>query len=405
MATVKPILETRVQKKDETYPIKIAIYHKGKTSFISLDISVLKDQFDGMSVINHPKAKILNQIIKTKLHQAESIILDLPAKASRYSISDIRMFIEANSTEAVKQEPVNKVNKYCLADHFLKYITQTVNARTKAIYQETLDKILKFDPKVNFDKANVSWLRLLDTELAKTCKTNTRAIHMRNIRAVFNDAIDEELISQNTYPFRKFKIKKDRTIKRTLTIAQIKQFRDYPVENHQERYRDLWMLIFYLIGINLVDLLKLRHSDYRNGRIEYIRAKTGRPYSIEVLPEAKAIIEKYKGKGYLLDVLDTYANYKDFGARMNENIKEIGMQTRTGRGGKITRVPLFPDLIIYTARRSWATIASGLDIQKDTIAAALGHGGNTVTDLYVRFDLKKVDVANKQIINSIQQPV
>jgi len=103
-----------------------------------------------------------------------------------------------------------------------------------------------------------------------------------------------------------------------------------------------------------------------------------------------------------LNVSDDYRNYKDFAARMNENIKEIGMTTRKGRGGKITRVPLFPELIIYTARRSWATIASSLDIQKDIIAAALGHQtGSRVTDLYIDFDLKKVDKANRDVLKAL----
>lgn len=394
MANVKVILDTRSQKSDKTHPLKLAVSHRG-TSFINLGISLL--EWNGVSVVDHPKAKIYNQVIKNRLTQAESILIELNSsgRLSGMNHSAIKKLIENKPEKEVKK------NSNLMSDHFCKYIANCKAKRTGEIYQETLDKVNAFSPGASFEEVNLSWLRSFDTYLAKSCKTNTRAIHMRNIRAVFNDAINEDIVSLNLYPFRKFKIKNERTIKHTLTIDQIKQFRDYPVEKHQERYRDLFMLIFYLIGINLVDLLWLRHEDYRNGRIEYIRAKTGRPYSIEVLPEASKIIEKYKGLDYLLDVLDTYKNYKDFGARMNENLKEIGSQTRTGRGGKITRVPMFPDLIIYTARRSWATIASGLDIQKDTIAAALGHGGNTVTDLYIRFDLKKVDEANRKVLAAI----
>ena len=51
--------------------------------------------------------------------------------------------------------------------------------------------------------------------------------------------------------------------------------------------------------------------------------------------------------------------------------------------------------------RWWATIAAELDIPKDTIALALGHGGSTVTDIYINYDLRKVDVANRQIIDLI----
>ena len=55
----------------------------------------------------------------------------------------------------------------------------------------------------------------------------------------------------------------------------------------------------------------------------------------------------------------------------------------------------------YYMRHSWATIAAELDIPKDTIALTLGHGGSTVTDIYINYDLRKVDVANRQIIDLI----
>jgi len=52
---------------------------------------------------------------------------------------------------------------------------------------------------------------------------------------------------------------------------------------------------------------------------------------------------------------------------------------------------LFPDLSSYAARHSWATIAAELDIPKETIAKALGHSDNSVTDIYIR--LSRVSVS------------
>jgi integrase len=74
---------------------------------------------------------------------------------------------------------------------------------------------------------------------------------------------------------------------------------------------------------------------------------------------------------------------------------------REGRGGKKIFKPLFPELTTYWARHTWATIAASLDIPKETIAAALGHGGNTVTDIYIDFDQRKVDDANRRVIDYV----
>lgn len=84
---------------------------------------------------------------------------------------------------------------------------------------------------------------------------------------------------------------------------------------------------------------------------------------------------------------------------MDNGLKKIGIVEKYKNGGKKTCVPLFPQISSYWARHSWATIASSLDIPKDTIAAGLGHGGNTVTDIYINFDQRKVDEANRRVLD------
>lgn len=179
--------------------------------------------------------------------------------------------------------------------------------------------------------------------LAKVAK-GTFYIYFASKEEVFNDAIDEELVSQNIYPFRRFKIKTEKTIKRSLSIDELQLLKDFDCEEYLIKYRDLFMLIFYLIGINIIDLLNLK--EIKNGKVIYRRAKTGRLYEIAVQPEALEIFDKYKGKSYLLDVLDVYADYKDFTKRFNRNLKRIG-PVEIGKKGINA---LFPNLTTYTAR-------------------------------------------------------
>ena len=107
-----------------------------------------------------------------------------------------------------------------------------------------------------------------------------------------------------------FKMKTEPTRKRSLSVKELRTLRDYPVEEWQEQYRDIFILMFYLIGINAVDLLNAPRRALRNGRLEYIRAKTHKSYSIKVEPEAMEIIEKYYGETHLLNIMDNRSNYK-----------------------------------------------------------------------------------------------
>ena len=62
---------------------------------------------------------------------------------------------------------------------------------------------------------------------------------------------------------------------------------------------------------------------------------------------------------------------------------------------------VMPTLTTYWSRHSWATIAAELDIPKETISAALGHGGSSVTDIYIDFDTRKIDAANRRVIDYV----
>jgi integrase len=68
--------------------------------------------------------------------------------------------------------------------------------------------------------------------------------------------------------------------------------------------------------------------------------------------------------------------------------------------------PIEPKLSTYWARHTWATIAAELDIPKETIAAGLGHNiGSPITSIYIDFNMKKVDEANRKIIDYIYNKV
>ena len=177
---------------------------------------------------------------------------------------------------------------------------------------------------------------------------------------------------------------------------------NYPCDEYQIKYRDFFILNFYLIGMNIGNMLMLKHSDVNNGRIEYYRNKTNKLISVLIQPEAQTILDKYKGKNYLLDVMDTYKDYKYFIRRMNTALKQIGKTTRSGLGGKKTRNPIFPDISSYWARHTWATLAEELEIPKETISAALSHSSSDTTSIYIRFNQKKIDKANRYIINYIK---
>ena len=166
-------------------------------------------------------------------------------------------------------------------------------------------------------------------------------------------------------------------------MEQLQCLRDSELTGLDAYARDIFMLSFYLIGINPIDLYNLKEIE--NGRIVYYRAKTKKLYDIKVEPEAMALIEKHRGKNTLLDLADRYKS-----ARIMKRVINVRLQRQ------------IPDLTLYWARHSWATLASSLDVSIDTISLALGHSfGNEVTNIYIKHDIRKVDFANRLVLNTL----
>lgn len=399
MAIVRIHLDKRTVRKDGTSPLKMSIFHKGKTALVGLSSYVPAQNWDetNSKVIGLPNRTSINAYLFQRRVDAENIVLKL---ASDGLLNDLDVF---QLKDAILGKESKKADEHGFARTFRRFIALKEKPGTKGVYNQTLIKLYAFCPDLEnlaYEDITKGWLTDFDMFLAKTSPSrNARNIHLRNIRAVFNFAIDEEYT--NVYPFRRFKIRPEETRKRSLSVEQLRVLRNYPCEEYQLKYRDLFMLMFYFLGMNPVDLLQAKKSDVRDGRLEYRRAKTGKLYSVKIEPEAQEIINRYAGAGnYLLDVADRYNDYRDFLSRMNKELKRIGQVERVGRGGKKVIVSLFPELSAYWSRHSWATIAYSLDVPKETISEALGHEiGSHVTSIYIAFDRRKVDEANRKVID------
>lgn len=398
MATVNFYLDTRRAKSDGSYPIKLRIQHNGKF-LIGTEFSAAPGNWIGNEYIKEAKNyKTKNVAIRTLINKVETFLLTLDASGKLKKLSD-----KALKEQIERLLKNNSITEKRFIDYIDEFIASKSKKNTIDCYNSTKNKLLIYDENCSFDTMDRKWLETFEKWLEKSgMKTNSRSIHLRNIRSIFNYAIDNE--ETDLYPFRKFTIAKEETRKRSLKVDQLALLRDYQGEDYQREYQDVFMLMFYLIGINGIDLFNLKKI--RDERIEYKREKTGRLYSIKMEPEALAIINKYRGNEYLLNVMENNnGNYRNYMAAMGRGLQKLGDFERKGLGGKKIRESLFPGITTYWARHTWATIAASLDIPKETISAALGHEiGSKVTSIYIDFDQNKVDEANRKVIDYVNDP-
>ena len=404
MANTRFYLDARGARFNTPRVLKIAIAHKGNSSLISLPLKLLPNQWDNKKqrVINHSDQMLVNVYISGIKQQIDTILLTLAneGRLGNMQPAEVKDYIDRQLNPEKAEAKENEERKAKLFASRFKMFAESKSKSTCGVYMQTYRRMIAFAGEtletLSFEDITREWIGKFESFLALTAPSkNARNIHLRNIRAVFNEAIDDEITT--AYPFRRYDVRPVATRKRNLKVEDFRTLINYPCEEYAKIHLDMFKLMFMLIGINGIDLFNLKKIE--DGRITYHRAKTHRLYSIKVEPEALEIINKYRGTGWLLCLHDKYQNHQDYLKKMNKALKNIGPVKRKGRGGKKFREPLLPDISSYWARHSWATIAASLDIPRDTIAHALGHGGNTVTDIYIDFDERKVDEANRKVLD------
>lgn len=396
-------LDTRMERKCGTYPLKLVVSTNGKRIYLHTGICLEEecwDSYDERVTGGLKDERQLNmRIERIRLEVADFLATNLSISVS---ISELRRILGCiiEGRDWREKEGANFLQLY------KSFADTHQHERTKLLYYSTIKRIEAFDPHcetLTIDDITHEWLTRFDRYMQHTAPSaNSRSIHMRNIRAVFNDAIAREITTK--YPFRRFKIKSQRTRHRALQVDALRDFMTMPILDQERKYRDMWVLMFMLCGISPIDLCYLK--EIRHGRITYRRSKTDQPLDIKVEPEAMEIIDRYHGENYLIDVLDRFPDHMNWLRRLNMGLKTLGGVThhiRTAADGKqrltAVREETWPDLSAYWARHTWASIAASLDVPKETIAQALGHSQHSVTDIYIDFDRTKVDRANRRVLD------
>jgi integrase len=406
MATTRFYLDLRGRAKDGKGSIVITIYHNRTTAMIPTGIRVAPNEWDGNHIKGVPGSDALNARLAEKKSSVDRSIAYLsidPDRSDRFDSMTAPQIKQAIAEKKVVK-PVHLVS-----DMFTEYLVRDIKEGTKEIYRTTLSKVLAFGGKtLKMEDINLKWLHQFERFLARTQGVNGRAIYLRSLRAVCNYAKHTGAVS--TYPFENFSIKHEPTKKRSVSIEIFRKFLNHPAPANLCRYRDYFLLMFYLIGINSKDLLLASEKRIVNGRLEYIREKTHKKYSIKIEPEAEELLKKYRGERYLLEAMDHCKHYKNFVHEMNDKLKEIGdvrwemvpdPEDLFGTPRLLkTITPVIPEISTYYARHCWATFAYEVGISLDVISQALGHSsGNRTTLIYVKFNQEAVDVANRRVID------
>jgi integrase len=401
MATIKIVLDQRRAKINETFPVVLRIRHKDRYFDIKTNYCICKNLFDEKKQIIVGNMDANFNIEEQKEMYSKRIREFLKENhATSYDINTLKRYVLQKPAELTTIEDFWKEVIQQLLDS-----NRTGTARSYITTLSVISKII--DCNCKFSQVSYKDLIIIETTLLKRgVSVNGIAVYMRTFRAICNRAILYNVASYDWYPFRKYKIKKEKTTPRTISINEMQLYFNYKTHPADKLYKSwcIGKLIFMLRGINLTDLLLLKKSNVHNDRIIYKRAKTGKMYSVKILPQAHYLITEFTDNTeYLFGSLMSHYDkptlqdgklYADFRKKLNKKLKMIS---------KLLEIET--PITTYVFRYSYANIAKQLGYSKDLIAEALGHEyGNAVTGIYLEmFDNDIVDSMNEQVLRRILQ--
>lgn len=374
-------LDTRRPLKDGTYPVQVKVGY-GTNLYLSTGIYLPKEDWDErLQVCTGKQSRSINNILRTLLTSISNRILEL-REAGQWEVLTGAQLREMLTNMSLTSPTVGVPSLL----GYIEKVKALKSDKTAHSYESTITKLKGYcDPsKVRLTDMSYAWFEGFIKRMEEEgLKRNTVAKYLKCIKTVLRYAVEDGVAVNQAYTKINSRAETD-TPMRNLPVETMRRIRDTEVKGKTARFKDAFMLSFYLIGINMADLLALPKDCIVNGRLHYKRAKTGKNYSVLVQPEAQAIIDKYPGKTHLL-------SFAEKGTQFRQSCNELLGKLESG-------------LTWYYARYSWANYAVDLDIPKDIISEALGHKhGSTVTGIYIKYSLDKVDKANRQVIDYLNE--
>lgn len=409
--SIESVLYTSKTLANGEHPLMLRLTKNRKRKYISLHFSLSPKYWDstkGKPKRNCPNGDKIMQLIEQKKKDLQEQVIDFKTSDKDYTLHTL-------VNKAVKKAVKQTVSVYL--DSYIEHLiaeNRIGNAKTFKELRTSLNNFCKsldfyfVDIDVDWLKRYAHWMKTV-----KVYSANTIGIRFRSLRVLYNSAISDGLVKRSNYPFDEFKVSqfREQTAKRSIAKQDVMRLMEFNVSDMCEHNyhvpflhlaKDLFLFSYFGCGINLTDILHLRHKDIREERVTFYRQKTGKLISFQLQPIAIEIMEKYckhpcEDEDYIFPVLkrnvhitanQQYGRVQKANKRINKYLKQIGEHLGFS-------IPL----TTYVARHTYATVLKRSGVNIAIISESLGHSDLATTQIYLdSFENSQIDEAMKNLL-------
>ena len=403
-ATVEVVCYKSKPLKDGTFPLMLRVTKDRKRKYVSLGLSLQEKFWDfekGKPKRNCPNKEQIERLIAAKTAEYNDLILEMTSQQREYTVETLVSHFHNQVRCATVVE---------LYDKLIDDMKRGGKLGNAGVYKYSRTSLLKFTGQrlqIPFSDIDAVWLRRYENWLRTSdCGDTTISQLFRTLRSVFNKAVELQLVKRDYYPFDAYKVSKfdTRTKKRAITKEDVRKVialdlsQGYPSERLA---RDIFVFSYFGAGINFADIALLKYGNVRDGRVQYVRKKTGKPINFLLTEEMRNIIVKYQRQGqtdedYIFPILDRRVHRTEQ-QRYDRTHKVLTNTNRWLR--KIGQRVGIEHLTTYVARHTFATVLKRSGVNIAIISESLGHSDLSTTQIYLdSFENSQIDAAMQNLL-------
>lgn len=403
-ATVEVVCYKSKPLKDGTFPLMLRVTKDRKRKYVSLGLSLHEKFWDfekGKPKRNCPNKEQIERLIAAKTAEYNDLIVEMTSQQREYTVETLVSHFHNQVRCATVVE---------LYDKLIDDMKRGGKLGNAGVYKYSRTSLLKFTGQrlqIPFSDIDAVWLRRYENWLrTRGCGDTTISQLFRTLRSVFNKAVELQLVKRDYYPFDTYKISKfdTRTKKRAITKEDVRKVialdlsQGYPSERLA---RDIFVFSYFGAGINFADIALLKYGNIRDGRVQYVRKKTGKPINFLLTEEMRNIIVKYQRQGqtdedYIFPILDRRVHRTEQ-QRYDRTHKVLTNTNRWLR--KIGQRVGIEHLTTYVARHTYATVLKRSGVSVALISESLGHSDLSTTQIYLdSFETSQIDAAMRNLL-------
>ena len=222
-------------------------------------------------------------------------------------------------------------------------------------------------------------------------------MRMTAFKAAINEAIDDGFVKYEDHPFKGYKMPQSTPRQMDITVSEFQRIRDMKENEYRLTLaKNIFLLSFYLGGINLADLVKV---NLKEPTLKYERQKTadhknGERVTVLTIPDEARDLIKWCEK-YEVFKVKTETEYKNLQRYLNKCFKclaeKVGIKTQFS---------------YYSARKTFAQFAFEIGTPIEVIEYCIGQTMKTNRPVfsYVRVMQRQADTAIGKIIDYTNNP-